>query len=1059
MGLSAVPRCIFGLLLLARFSIFINAADEIAVDLGNDLYLSNDGYKFSTSKASVGWQGQFAIGNGKTGALVGGVFEVDIMPITTADLFVIPRDAFKKMRQIFTNSSNIPRNYGEGSVTRDKFNAARTRLMSNDLKGAEGAMWGTLTSKMGMFEYIMDLSFMYNTVPFNQASTQEKGSHKHAHGDARYLGGRGGKIQDLRNLIYGGNENGLSATEVKDSKLFLDTKNAIFNSVFTTFGGGKTLRHDRSWYMSDVDDVMIGKLSCLNLDHNDEKCLNVAINLNRENSAKFTRKTTINSIKDNTVGVTFELGPSDTEQLPHVVGCVLVKCMDGSLRKLKEDSPTIACESASASDVYIGIEKEDTLVGAVNAQRKGSNWYDADIVRALTTRCWDKVTIVAGRDDRTNRNRHSDSFSVKSTRTKLNFGVKDNAVPSSVKSMQGMFQMSRYLMLSAGTKAVSNLQGIWTDGRETNWNGDYHLNINLQMQYWPAFTAGLDEIHGPLISFVRKLRQRGESVARYMYNSRGWVAHGHLDGHFDVGIPSAFYWSGCVTCGAWTALHLWEDFLFTGNLQTLKQELIPAFEGIANFFTDYMVTIHHGDDTLYTGPTGSPETSYFVKGDSDELAFSPAIDLSVLRQSANAYYLAASLLSNGNANDATLIHALAFVNTVKRMIACALPVVSRETGLVLEYPHPFPNAQTHAILFKKDKSITGSLFVDETGDVGHRHYSSMHWLYPGLFLPSKHMKGFDNFVDYYTAAKKTLDEKKKHRGGHTGWSASWEASLYARIGSSNDVWVSLDRIMKQYVTTKYFGLHPPLFPFKTGCDTCYKERDMKNRKIGFAKRGMNAQDQSPFQFDANMGFTAAVCEMLLQSHVPGHLLLLPAIPAQLIAVGGYIKGIRARGLTTVTMSWGSSSDPNVPEIKSLVLHVANPHPWNSYNPGHFHNDQSNIPLPSIYNESHDTSTSDQTFGGLKEHQLGYFRWTKAALGNTKITEIIVTYPLKDPQHHLRLVLSSTSSDSKSTDACATELQSSNKTLNNPVGSFTIRVHKFPCNIKFCIDNNSCDLVL
>ncbi len=1056
-SLSQSSIYILGLLLLVRFNLFLNAAEDIAIDLGNDMYLSNDGYTFSTSTASVGWQGQFAIGNGKTGALVGGVFEVDIMPITTADLFVIGRDAFKQMRHIFTNNASVPQNYGEGSITREKFNTARSRLMSNDLKGTEGAMWGTVTSKMGTFEYIMDLSFMYNIVPFNKASSQGKGSHKHAAGDASFVGGRGGKIHDIRNLIYGNNENGLSGVEVKESKLVLDTKNAIFNSEFKTSSNGKKLQHERSWYMSDVDDVMIGKFSCTNPDYKNEKCLNFAINLDRENSAKFTTKSTINNIKGNNVGVTFALGPSATEQLPHVVGCVLVQCTDGSIRKLREEPPTVACESASVSNVYVGIEKEDTLVSAINAQNRNSNWYDAEVVKSLAVKCWDKVNLVAGRDDSTNRKRHSDSFSVKSTRTKLSFGHDNNQVPKLIKSMQGMFQMSRYLMLSAGTKAVSNLQGIWTDGRETNWSGDYHLNINLQMQYWPAFTAGLDEIHGPLISFIRKLRQRGESVARYMYNSRGWVAHGHLDGYFDTGIPSAYYWSGCVSCGAWTALHLWEDFLFTGNLETLKNDLIPAFEGIATFFTDYMITFNNKDDTLYTGPTGSPETSYFVNGDSDELAFSPAIDLSILRQVANAYYLAASLLCNGNNDDATLIHAAAFVNTVKRMIACALPVVSRKTGLILEFPHPFPNAQTHAILFKKDKTITGSTFVDENGDIGHRHYSSMHWLYPGLFLPSKHMEGFDNFVDYYTAAKKTLDEKKYHHGGHTGWSASWEASLYARIGSAKDVWASLERIASSYMTPKYFGLHPPLFPFKPGCDTCYKERSVNSRKMGFTKRGMNAQDQSPFQFDANMGFTAAICEMLLQSHIPGHLVLLPAIPTQLIETGGYIKGIRARGLITVTMSWSSSTDPNIPKVRSLLLSVENPHPWNSYNPTRIHNDQSNIPLPSLYNESQGIGGNDQTFGGLKEHQLGYFHWTKAALGNTKITEVIVTYPLKDPQHRLTLVSASTiASDSKKTSSCATELQNPNKNFNNTRDSVTVRIHKFPCNIMFCIENNNCN---
>ena len=125
----------------------------------------------------------------------------------------------------------------------------------------------------------------------------------------------------------------------------------------------------------------------------------------------------------------------------------------------------------------------------------------------------------------------------------------------SLARVKSVFDMGRYMMMAAGLKQITNLQGVWSEGKESTWNGDYHININLQMNYWPCDVAALPETVPPLFSFVRRLRQHsGVASAKFMYGAGqgGWVAHGFMDGFLDGGLASAPHWALCVTCGAWT---------------------------------------------------------------------------------------------------------------------------------------------------------------------------------------------------------------------------------------------------------------------------------------------------------------------------------------------------------------------------------------------------------------------------------------------------------------------------------------------------------------------------
>lgn len=195
---------------------------------------------------------------------------------------------------------------------------------------------------------------------------------------------------------------------------------------------------------------------------------------------------------------------------------------------------------------------------------------------------------------------------------------------------------NKYLLLSSSSRSVSNLQGIWADGPHNQWNSDYHLNINIQMTYWPAYTYGIhSQVIPPLLDFIKRLAKSGEKTAKELYNCQGWVAHGFTDNLLDVGIRGGLEWALCVTCGSWLALHLWDHLTYTTfSLEFLLDIFFPVYRSMVLFYLDYLFI--GPDGNYHTGPTTSPENSYIAKDSAKKvnhiLTFSPGIDMSVLRQ-------------------------------------------------------------------------------------------------------------------------------------------------------------------------------------------------------------------------------------------------------------------------------------------------------------------------------------------------------------------------------------------------------------------------------------------
>jgi len=652
---------------------------------------------------------------------------------------------------------------------------------------------------------------------------------------------------------------------------------------------------------------------------------------------KLKLKLDTKSEAEGSFGFVLTVSPSESAFVPHSAMCVLVVCAEAAHAAASEDA--VVCAGARDATIFASGVVQSPVDARAESPDGGSN---AAATARAETLCWERVAAAKAAGWPAFKSSHIAEFSRHMSRTSLRLhrrsgGSIGGGVEGVVDQANMLFDFSRYLLLSAGTASVLNLQGVWADGRHAAWSGDYHLNINLQMAYWAADGAGLGlQVLPPLTKWLSQLRDQGAAAARRLYQCPGWVAHGYVDGYLDAGILGDAHWNLCPTCGAWAALALWEHISHTStsspSAKAALAELLASFSALTDFFSCYLV---EKKGLLHSGPSTSPENSFVLlapTGDKPapkpplkfvQMAMTPALDASVLRNVAAAYSLAAQQAQEPYEQEEHSNKAKQLSQMVARLPGAGLPVVHEETGLVQEYPAPFGMAAGPA---------HGAIL--ENIDAGHRHFSALHWLYPGSSMPDSTGRGCLS-EELHAAARKTLQLKRAAHGGHTGWSAAWEASLAARLRNGTGVWEALQRLQTRYLTPRLLGLHPRLQPHpQQHCVTCFTEvlglsgQPAPARRVGRGTRGMYTADGSTFQIDANMGWLAAALEALVQSHELGRLALLPALPPLWQARGGVALGLRARGDVLVSLSWERSSSSEAGEVDvAALLGAQSEHPW------------------------------------------------------------------------------------------------------------------------------------
>ncbi|MDB5325324.1 MAG: Alpha-L-fucosidase [Phycisphaerales bacterium] len=334
------------------------------------------------------------------------------------------------------------------------------------------------------------------------------------------------------------------------------------------------------------------------------------------------------------------------------------------------------------------------------------------------------------------------------------------------------FQFGRYLLICSSRPGglPANLQGLWAWQMNPPWNADFHTNINVQMNYWPAETTNLPELHGPLFDMMGLMSVSGARTAKDMYGARGWVVH-HLSDPWGRTAPADSAVGVWPMGAAWLARHVWEHFEFTGDRAFLSDRGWPLMRGAARFIIDFLVEAPAGSPVagkLVTVPSMSPEHDFRTPQGAFILTYGSTMDLEIVRE----------LLENCVRATKTLGVDADFGAECQGTLDRLAPLqISKATGRLQEWIEDYEDSDPH-----------------------HRHVSHLFALYPGSAIGPR--------VDaaMAEAARKVLERRGD---GGTGWSMGWKVNFWARMHDGDHALLMLGNLLSNGTLPNLFDTHPP----------------------------------------------------------------------------------------------------------------------------------------------------------------------------------------------------------------------------------------------------------
>jgi alpha-L-fucosidase 2 len=391
-----------------------------------------------------------------------------------------------------------------------------------------------------------------------------------------------------------------------------------------------------------------------------------------------------------------------------------------------------------------------------------------------------------------------------------------------------LFAYARYLMIGSSYDCVlpSNLQGIWNGDFVPPWQSEFTININTEMNYWMAEKCGLSECHLPLFAQVKRMIPKGQKTAKELYGCRGFVAH-HNTNIWANTDPEGIFDASPVwaTGAAWLSLHFYEHYRYTLDQEFLRKEALPVMREVIRFYEDYLTENPEG--YLVTGPSLSPENTYRSQtGEIGALCMGPAMDMEILRQLFREYLEGCEILK--------LSEEESDEKKIRKILEKLPPIRLTSDGRIREWQEEY-----------------------EEMEPGHRHISHLYALHPGYEITEEK-------EELFQAAKKTLEARLSHGGGHTGWSRAWITCFSARLKDGKAVGENIQKMLAVCIKDNLLDIHPP------------------------------------FQIDGNFGVGEAILESLAQSH-SGYLEFLPALPPAWKT--GSVRGMILRAGIQADFSW------------------------------------------------------------------------------------------------------------------------------------------------------------
>jgi len=334
------------------------------------------------------------------------------------------------------------------------------------------------------------------------------------------------------------------------------------------------------------------------------------------------------------------------------------------------------------------------------------------------------------------------------------------------------FQYGRYLLLGSSRAPgvlPANLQGIWNEHVDAPWGSDYHVNINLQMNYWPAEATNLPETVEPLVDLVYAWQDPGHVTATKMYGARGWAMHHNTDIFGRTGLHDGIHWGTFPLGGAWMTFPVWRHYLYDPDQAYLEAQAYPILKGSAQFVLDFLIEGPAGH--LVTSPSYSPENAFILPdtGEEMQLTYAPTMDVQIIQELFQSTIRASEILNRD----------VGLRDSLRAALRRLPPVRVGADGTIIEWIEDYEEAEP-----------------------GHRHISHLLGLHPGSTITSETPELFE-------AARMTIERRLAHGGGHTGWSRAWIINFFARLRDGDRSHENLIELYRRSTLTNLFDDHPP----------------------------------------------------------------------------------------------------------------------------------------------------------------------------------------------------------------------------------------------------------